>query len=319
MNKAEVAAYEAKKLAAEAEGRRLPPEELVRPRLSFDTCLQALAAEEKVDLRTTGAQTDGTATKFTRLKTFPDYLVFQLKKFTVGQDWTPKKLDVSVDIPHSLDISFLRAQGLQPNEVLLPEEAQTKKAPAVDDTVVQHIMEMGFHANAARKAVIHTGNCGSEAATNWIMQHLDDTDLNDPISDDVCGADATFTADPDAVENIQLMGFTAEQAAKALRATDNNIERAVDWIFSHQDELNSSTSPASNANNLPQNKYTDGSGKYDLMGFISHMGSSSMVGHYVCHILKDGKWAIFNDNKVALSENLPKDLGYLYFYKRSTL
>ena len=42
-----------------------------------------------------------------------------------------------------------------------------------------------------------------------------------------------------------------------------------------------------------------------------------MVGHYVCHILKDGKWTIFNDNKVAESENLPKDLGYLYFYKRA--
>jgi ubiquitin carboxyl-terminal hydrolase 5/13 len=57
--------------------------------------------------------------------------------------------------------------------------------------------------------------------------------------------------------------------------------------------------------------------EYKLLGFVSHMGTSTMVGHYVCHILKDGKWAIFNDSKVAESENLPKDLGYLYFYKRA--
>lgn len=34
------------------------------------------------------------------------------------------------------------------------------------------------------------------------------------------------------------MGFTKEQAVKALKETDNNLERAVDWIFSHENELN---------------------------------------------------------------------------------
>ena len=46
------------------------------------------------------------------------------------------------------------------------------------------------------------------------------------------------------------------------------------------------------------------------------MGSSTMCGHYVCHILKEGKWVIFNDNKVALSESPPKELAYLYLYQR---
>ncbi len=46
------------------------------------------------------------------------------------------------------------------------------------------------------------------------------------------------------------------------------------------------------------------------------MGTSTMVGHYVCHIFKDGRWVIFNDEKVAQSENTPKDLGYIYLYKR---
>lgn len=58
------------------------------------------------------------------------------------------------------------------------------------------------------------------------------------------------------------------------------------------------------------------SSEYTLMAFISHMGSSTMTGHYVCHIKKDGKWIIFNDNKVAESVAPPKEHAYLYFYKR---
>ena len=63
-------------------------------------------------------------------------------------------------------------------------------------------------------------------------------------------------------------------------------------------------------------QFRDGSEKYKLVAFISHMGTSTSVGHYVCHILKDGRWVIFNDEKVALSENPPKDLAYLYLYQR---
>lgn len=56
--------------------------------------------------------------------------------------------------------------------------------------------------------------------------------------------------------------------------------------------------------------------EYKLTGFISHMGTSTMVGHYVAHLLKNDQWVIFNDNKVALSEHPPKDLGYMYVYER---
>jgi ubiquitin carboxyl-terminal hydrolase 5/13 len=42
-----------------------------------------------------------------------------------------------------------------------------------------------------------------------------------------------------------------------------------------------------------------GPGIYNLRGFISHMGSSPHSGHYVTHVKRnDGKWYIFNDEKV---------------------
>lgn len=60
---------------------------------------------------------------------------------------------------------------------------------------------------------------------------------------------------------------------------------------------------------------------YKLVAFVSHMGTSTMCGHYVCHILKEeesapARWVIYNDSKVAVSEAPPKQLGYLYLYQR---
>ena len=33
------------------------------------------------------------------------------------------------------------------------------------------------------------------------------------------------------------MSFTRDQAIKALKETDNNLERAVDWIFNHPGDM----------------------------------------------------------------------------------
>ena len=123
------------------------------------------------------------------------------------------------------------------------------------------------------------------------------------------------------------MAFTREQATKALKMTDNNMERAVEWIFSHPDDLGTDPeedeqqpevggAAGGSGNNSKNENLTNGQPIYKLAAFISHMGSSHMVGHYVCHILKDGKWVIYNDAKVALSQNTPKGLGYLYLYQR---
>lgn len=62
--------------------------------------------------------------------------------------------------------------------------------------------------------------------------------------------------------------------------------------------------------------FRDGAEKYRLVAFISHMGTSTLCGHYVCHIRKEERWVIYNDNKVAVSEQPPKGLGYLYLYQR---
>lgn len=56
--------------------------------------------------------------------------------------------------------------------------------------------------------------------------------------------------------------------------------------------------------------------EYRLIGLVSHIGTSTHCGHYVAHIYKDGRWVIFNDEKVGASKHPPKDMGYLYFFER---
>lgn len=110
----------------------------------------------------------------------------------------------------------------------------------------------GFPIEACKRAIFNTGNSGLEAATAWIMEHIADSDFTDPFIPP--GLETSkFEPNPDALATIISMGFTPDQAKKALKATDNNVERAMDWIFSHQDELDDVKSP-------PAPQFRDGDG-----------------------------------------------------------
>lgn len=319
LNKDEVAAYELKQKDAEAKKERLDPSEMVRPRIAMSACIEAFASPEIVDdFYSTALQAKSVAQKTTRFATFPDYLMVQMKKFTLGDDWIPKKLDVSIDILEELDLTRLRAAGLQSNEQELPEGEQAAPAAPeiqIDESIVMQLVSMGFDMEGCRKAVYHTKNQGIESAMNWVLEHMGDPDFSAPLSIQASGSTGPTTVNEEAVGFITAMGFTRNQAVKALKATDNNLERAADWIVSHAHELDPLEDESQSSQETgPQ--YKDGPGKYRLIAFISHMGTSTMCGHYVCHVLKEGRWVIFNDRKVAQSETPPKELGYLYLYKR---
>uniref|UniRef100_A0A4W6CG68 Ubiquitin carboxyl-terminal hydrolase n=1 Tax=Lates calcarifer TaxID=8187 RepID=A0A4W6CG68_LATCA len=332
----------------------------VRAQIPFTACMAALSEPEILtDFWSSAVQAKTTATKTTRFASFPDHLVIQIKKFTFGLDWVPKKLDVSIDVPDTLDLSALQATGQQPGEELLPEVAPPplmtpdvevkgilgshgneeddslyspllcqSVSPVLDDSTVSQLCEMGFPMEACRKAVYYTGNTGIDAAMNWIMGHMDDPDFSAPLVLPGCssgpGTTPTESLSEEHLATIVSMGFSRDQATKALRATSNVLDRAVDWIFSHLDDLESmdvseggrSAAESEGREPPPGPRVRDGPGKYELFAFISHMGTSTMCGHYVCHIKKDQQWVIFNDQKVCASEKPPKDLGYLYFYRR---
>ncbi|XP_069039154.1 ubiquitin carboxyl-terminal hydrolase 5 isoform X1 [Lepisosteus oculatus] len=362
-NTEELQEYERRR--REAEETLSPPPPAVRAVVPFSVCLAAFSEPETLEeFWSSALQAKSTASKTTRFASFPDHLVIQIKKFTFGLDWVPKKLDVSIDVPDSLDLSALRGAGLQPGEEELPDlappplvtpDVEVKGipggfhgneeddslcspllSPVLDESTVGQLIEMGFPIEACRKAVYYTGNTGIDSAMNWVMTHMDDPDFSAPLvlpgSSSAPGGTPTSQTTPtesvseEHLATIISMGFSRDQASRALRATSNVLERAVDWIFSHLDDLDSmdvsegrSAADSVSEREPPQGpRVRDGPGKYELFAFISHMGSSTMCGHYVCHIKKNDQWVIFNDQKVCASEKPPKDLGYLYFYRRVT-
>lgn len=193
----------------------------------------------------------------TRLATFPDFLIIQLKKFTLREDWVPMKLDIAVEMPDVLDIASLRGTGQLPGEESLPETVKDPPPmPEMDEVVLSQLIDMGFPPEACKRAIFFTQNTGLENATQWIMEHISDSDFAEPFMPP--GLESIgFVPNSEALQFIMGMGFTKDQATKALKATDNNPERAADWIFSHPDELES----ASTENKEPE--FRDGdSSKY---------------------------------------------------------
>nr|XP_037284301.1 LOW QUALITY PROTEIN: ubiquitin carboxyl-terminal hydrolase 5-like [Rhipicephalus microplus] len=316
LNKQEVDAYESKKEELLKNNERIDPETIVRSKIPLSACLETFAGTEHIsDFFSTAVNKKVTVEKTTRLRTFPDYLMIQLKKFELAQNWLPKKLDVEMLMPQQLDLSFLRGSGVQPGEELLPEPQETNEGSTqtveLNRAWVDQLVDMGFPLEGCKKAVFFTQNSSIEAATEWAMDHMNDLDFGAPFVQP-----GTFQADTEALATITSMGFSQDQALKALKATDNNVQRAMDWIFSRADDMQVESQEVAMEAESPGPRIKDGPGNYQLVAFISHMGESTMVGHYVCHIFKDGRWVIFNDNKVALSENPPKEFGYLYLYRR---
>ncbi|CAG5125346.1 unnamed protein product [Candidula unifasciata] len=319
INKEEVRKYHEQK--AQAPSGLVDPKTIVRPIIPLFECLNVFQEAELVENFYSSAIRGKTAAlKTTRLSTFPDYLMIQLRKFTIGDDWVPRKLDVSIQVPDELDLMALRGKGLQAEEEELPSgDSAAEPVVNICEATVTQLVDMGFPFDACRRAVYHTKSSGVEAATNWLMEHIDDSDFAAPFKPpqtrEAQSPKAAFEPNQAGLALLMSIGFTSDQALKALKATDNNAERAVDWILSHADEIQepmeTETEAAASAS-----RFRDGSEKYKLVAFISHMGTSTSVGHYVCHVLKDGHWVIYNDEKVALSEHPPKDLAYLYLYQR---
>ncbi|QCD87278.1 ubiquitin carboxyl-terminal hydrolase 14 [Vigna unguiculata] len=320
-NKGELESFQKLKEERLAEGKEINADEIVRPRVPLETCLANFSAPEEIhDFYSTALKTKTTALKTAGLTSFPDYLVLHMRRFVMEAGWVPKKLDVYIDVPDIIDISHMRSKGHQPGEELLPDgvpdEEDSNKMWANEEIVAQ-LVSMGFNPLHCQKAAINTSNVGVEEAMNWLLSHMDDPDIDLPISKGH-GSKTSTIVDQSKVDTLISFGFQEEIARKALEASGGDIEKATDWIFnnpnasvSSMDATPSNAASTSNDVDLP-----DGGGKYRLIGIVSHSGTSTLCGHYVAHVLKDGRWVIFNDNKVGASINPPKEMGYLYFFER---
>jgi ubiquitin carboxyl-terminal hydrolase 5/13 len=149
-------------------------------------------------------------------------------------------------MPDLLDLTALRGTGPQPGEVIMAETSTPLPEASViheNPAVVSQLVEMGFPADGCRRAVHLTQNAGLEAAMAWVMEHMEDPDFAAPFPPPASGVRPTdaVTISEENTAMVMSMGFSLEQAQVALRHTDNNVERAVEWIFSHPDGEDDST------------------------------------------------------------------------------
>ncbi|RKP10740.1 hypothetical protein THASP1DRAFT_34034 [Thamnocephalis sphaerospora] len=286
-------------------------------RTSLQSCFDAFASTESLEWRCPQCERTTVALKTTRFATLPEVLVVCLRRFEL-RNWVPVKLPVPVEVPQDI-ISFenIRGQGLCAGEEPLPEtdEGQASAATTgavVDEGALEQLVSMGFPEPRCRKALLATGNAGAEVAMNWLFEHSDDPDIDAPL--ETPSSEGTKPP-PELVAMLADMGFTEAQATKALRETSNSMDRAVEWLFSHPDDQGDIASEAAGQDgedtydsHIPAN--------YRVSAVVSHRGTSVHCGHYVAHVRKDGRWVLFNDNKVAAADALPEADVYLLVLER---
>jgi len=184
---------------------------------------------------------------------------------------------------------------------------------------------MGFPEIRCKKALLAVpGNV--EGAMNWLFQHMDDPDIDAPLQ--LSSKGPAPELDPGLVAMLQDMGFTPAQSKKALRETNGDADRAVEWLFSHPDDTGEDAPSSSSNTAAPLQTSVGGSSnlpaQYRLKAFISHKGFSVHSGHYVAHIRYEGQdgeeWVLFNDEKVVKADmesvSHLRKLAYLYVFER---
>lgn len=245
--------------------------------VTLEQCLDNFTAAEKVELTCSACESKEGFTKKSLFKTFPDVLVINARKMTVI-NWVPIKVDVPLIVP---DEPFLLdgyvSRGLQSTEELLPEEPQAQ-APAFvpEASALAQLEAMGFSRTRSEKALYTTGNLDANSAMGWLFAHADDANIDAPLDLSVQGGGLGSGDDSIKIEMLGAMGFDAPHARKALRETSGDVERAVEWLFNHPDDKDTtedggtaSKEPAGSAS-LPA--------RFQLQSIVCHKGTSIHAG-----------------------------------------
>ena len=249
--------------------------------------------------------------KTTRMTSFPKLLIVHLRRYYVDEDWTPKKLQVELEVPDTLDLSAFKVPGDEVEVEMQPddeeEDDEDEDVRPVDAGHLDTLTGMGF---------------GDEDATYALREH--DNDVERAMEFLLSGGKAVPKAgaggaavSAESIAMITSMGFSDDQARLALSKANGNVEAALDLVLS-------------GAPLIPDEAGADEAGKtgktgaeeatasrYELTGFLSHIGANLSSGHYVAHVKKDGEWFIANDDKLARSKALPKQLAYVLVYVRT--
>ena len=305
--------------------------------VTLKECLDIFTTADMVELTCPSCSSKDGFSKQSKFKTFPQNLAINARRFELV-NWVPTKLDVPVQVSdESFDMGLYHSNGLQPGEEELPEDASVSAGAGSQPgftpnaEAMAQLESMGFGRNRCQRALQATGNEDTEAAMNWLFGHMDDPDIDDPLVlvPSGAGGSASAPADPAKIAQLGDMGIPAPQARKALRECAGDVNRALDWVFSHPDdagdiegsggeEARGATAPTRPAGSA------DLPARFELQSIVCHKGASIHAGHYVAFIRKhiDGEgrqWVLYNDEKVVKAADVEemKKFAYVYFFRRA--
>ncbi len=208
--------------------------------VTLKECLDSFTAAEVVELTCPSCGSNDGFSKRSLFKTFPTILAVNARRFELV-NWVPTKLDIPVVVgDQPFDLDAYQSPGLQNHEQLLPEDVATSGAPSFvpNESALASLEGMGFPRVRCEKALHATGNSDAEAAMNWLFAHMDDPDIDTPLDlgGKTGGSGTSTTVDAESIQMIESMGISAPQARKALKETAGDVNRAVEWVFSHPDD-----------------------------------------------------------------------------------
>lgn len=300
--------------------------------VTLKECLDIFTATDTVELTCPSCGSKDGFLKSSKFKTFPQNLAVNARRFELV-NWVPTKLDIPVQVnDEPFDMSVYMSHGLAPGEEELPEDANVGGSTNSANSFVPNegaliqLESMGFPRVRCEKALHATGNADAEAAMNWLFSHMDDSDIDEPLN--LGGSAGAGGDDADKIAQLGDMGISAPQARKALKECNGDVNRALDWVFSHPDDQGdfgeNSSDTRSAAKALPGSTTTPA--VFELESIACHKGGSVHAGHYVAFIRKkvpdeEGtgrQWVLFNDEKVVKAMDIDemKKFAYVYFFRR---
>ncbi|KAF7587566.1 hypothetical protein BBP40_007031 [Aspergillus hancockii] len=294
----------------------------------FD-CLDASTSEEIVELVCPSCSSKDGFSKRSSFRSLPQQLVINARRFELI-NWVPTKLDIPVDVSEEpIDLSSYLSTGQKEGEELLPDIEVSDSGFVPNKYALDQLLSMGFPKTRSEKALYTTGNSDPETAMNWLFAHMEDPDIDEPlVASDIMRGATDVQHDPAKVAQLIDMGIDERRARNALGATDGDINRAIDWVFSHPEAVNAEDdnheSNDHSGGRPKEQGFTDSPARYELRSIVCHKGSSVHAGHYVAFVRKalpgqsELSWVLFNDEKVVKVEDIQemKKYAYLYFFSR---
>ncbi|KAI3831131.1 hypothetical protein MKW92_040218 [Papaver armeniacum] len=110
-------------------------------------------------------------------------------------------------------------------------ESEEMVAPEVDKNLLGELEAMGFPINRGTRALHYTGNAGLEAAVNWIVEHENDTDIDEipmvPVNSKAESRMPSLTPEEMKIKAQELRIRAGKELLEAKRIEEDNERKRI--------------------------------------------------------------------------------------------